>query len=121
MTTTATRPTTITIPARTPAPPAGMRTLAATLTAASEAVIGLPIEDPRWREVGPLLTAFVDAARRADGRSGSPIEPDATVAAVLRLRDLAHLSLQAHRSGQQVTATAETEMRLRSLQVAAIR
>jgi hypothetical protein len=117
-TATATRPTSAT---PWPTVPAGSTTLEAALDTASEAVLPLEMEDPCWEEVGPALTAFVDAARRVDGRPGSPIGPDDAVSPALRLRDLARLAQQAHRSGQQVVATAEVEWRLRSLQVAAIR
>lgn len=116
-TTTTTRPTNTRAPVIAPAP---APTLAAVVAAASAAVAGLGTDDPRWSEIGPLLTACVDAARRADGQPGSPIGPDETVAPVLRLRDLARLAERSHHRGH-TPATAEAVRRLRSLQVTVLR
>lgn len=102
-------------PATAPAP-----TLAEAVAAASASVADLDADDPRWSQVGPILTAFVDAARRAEGLPGSPIRPDEAVAPVLRLRDLARLAERSHRHGHRI-APAGTLRRLRSLQVAVVR
>lgn len=120
-TVTATHPT-ITVAAPPLVTPLSGRTLAMAVAAASDAIAWIPLDDPRWETVGPLLTAFVDAARRAHGLPGSPIRPDETVAPVLRLRDLGRLAqITAASAGTpKVAATTEISELLWSLQVAAL-
>lgn len=116
---------TITRPIAPPKPPPTAPTvdLGTLIAAASDTVSRVAPDDPRWEAVGPPLTAFVDAARRAAGRGGSPIGADEAVPAVLRLRDLARVAQMAatRRAREPVAAVAEAEDRLRSLQVAALR
>lgn len=89
---------------------------------ASEVALALDPGDERWAEVGPLLTAFVDAVRRALGLEGSPILPHEQVPTVLRLRDLARLAGRtAAPGGASVAATPLVRSGLRSLQDAARR
>jgi hypothetical protein len=95
------------------------RSLRSVVADASVVVVEVPSDDPRWELLGPRLTAFVDASRRAAGQPGSPIRAGDIVAPVLRLRDLARLA--------QITVTTpvvsslEAESALRSLQVVALR
>lgn len=109
------------IPSSPPLWPAAS-TVGAAVYSASEVVLGLDPDDARWAEVGPRLTAFVDAARRAMGMEGSPILPDEQVPTVLRLRDLARLAGRtAAPSGMSVAATPLVTSGLRSLHEAARR
>lgn len=55
-------------------------------------VTGLDLDDPAWSQVGPRLTAVVDAVSRAIVGTGSPIAPGEDVAPILRLRDLARVA-----------------------------
>jgi hypothetical protein len=112
--------TTETAPA-VPEAPASGRTLAAAVAAASDVAVLVSLHDPRWDTFGPLLTAFVDAARRTAGRAGSPIGPTEAVSPVLRLRDLARLAQMTAAGPRGAITTAETAARLRSLQLAARR
>ncbi len=98
------------------ATPAG--TLSDAVSAACATVADLHPSDPRWVEVGPRLTAFVDAARRAVEGSGSCIGAGEVVPAVLRLRELSRLSLAVMAS--HAVASAEVAGRLRSLQTATV-
>lgn len=109
-------PTSLTAPPDVPLPRAPVETLVA---AACDVVAEVSLDDPCWNVVGPRLTAFVDAARLAVGRSPSPIRPGEPVATVLRLRDLGRL-VQAT-AGTAAIATPEAAARLRSLQIAALR
>lgn len=122
-TATATHPTIPVTSPPTKAAPVSRRTLESAVAAASDAVARVSLDDPLWDTLGPLLTAFVDGARRAAGRPGSPIGPDETVAPALRLRDLGRLAQTsaAASAPTAVTAPAEVEERLRSLQVATLR
>lgn len=120
-TTTTTRPTGIRIAPTSSGSSLPAEPLAATVAAASDVIAEVALDDPRWDTIGPLLTAFVDAARRAAGGPGSPIDADESIAPVLRLRDLARLAQRAAGLHQAVAATAETTWRLRSLQIAALR
>lgn len=104
------------IPPTPPATPAS--TVADAVAAACLAVADLHPSDPRWREVGPRLTAFVDAARRAVDGSGSCIGAGEAVPAVLRLRELGRLALASTVS--QAIASAEVADHLRSLQTATV-
>lgn len=105
---------------RTTAPPdivMPVTTLASAVAGASEVVLRFEPDDPRWDRVGPALTHFVDAARRAIGEPGSSIGAGETVAVVLRLRDLAGLArTTAGQAGRRRMATTEVEARLRSLE-----
>lgn len=93
--------------------------LAPAVATAARAAAALDLDDPRWEVVGPLLTAFVDAGRRAAGLAGSSIGSEEIVAPVLRLRDLGRLAERTASSlGRTTIATSEVEMRVRSLQVA---
>lgn len=118
---TLTRPTITTtgataMPTTVAAAPPDTPTLAEAVALASIAVLDLGVDDPRWGHVGPALTAFVDAARRAVDGSGSRIGSDEAAMPALRLRDLGRLA--------QMTATThhsqpvEVAQRLRSLQTA---
>lgn len=111
---------------RLPSPPAtpiaGSRessthTLAEAVERASVAAVGLGLDDPRWEQAGPALTAFVDAARRAIDGSGSRIGADETASPVLRVRDLGRLAQMT--AATRRSAPAEVARRLRSLQIAA--
>lgn len=104
-------------PSRAAAPVVG-RTLGSAIATASDAVIGLPLHDPRWTTVGPVLTAFVDAAWRCGGEAGSPVGAHEEVPPVLRLRDLGRLAQRTVASRGHAMATAEVDHHLRSLQVA---
>lgn len=115
---TLTRTPTTTRPPNTAVPPTPASTLADAVAAACAAVADLDPRDPRWVEVGPRLTAFVDAARRAVDGSGSCIGADEVVAAVLRLRELGRLSLAVTPS--HAMASAEVAGHLRSLQTATV-
>lgn len=98
------------------------RPLAIVVAAAFDAIAWMSLDDPRWERVGPLLTAFVDAAGRARGLPGSPIRPGESVAPVVRLRDLGRLvqiTLDAVDT-PKVAAPAEIEDLLWSLRVAAV-
>lgn len=99
-------------------PPMPAGTLADAVAAACATVADLDPRDPRWAEVGPRLTGFVDAARRAVDGSGSCIGADEVVPAVLRLRELGRLSLAVMPS--RTMASAEVAGRLRSLQTATV-
>lgn len=118
--TTATAITTEAAPAIPEAPASG-RTLASAVAAASDVALLVSLHDPRWDTLGPLLTAFVDAARRTAGRAGSPIGAADAVSPVLRLRDLARLAQMTAAGPRGAIPTAETAARLRSLQLAARR
>lgn len=111
-------PTVVAAPPVPPAAPGTGRTLGAAIAAASDAVLGLSLDDPHWALVGPLLTEFVDAARRCAGTTGSSIGPEDRVAPALRLRDLGTLARSTIRSADQLMATPEVEKGVRSLQVA---
>ncbi|MBS3940524.1 MAG: hypothetical protein KG028_06150 [Actinobacteria bacterium] len=91
------------------------------VTAASDAVAGLSLEDPRWETVGARLTAVVDATRLACGLAGSPIGPDEPVAPTMRLRDLGRLAqiIAGGRTPRDLTVPRAIEELLWSLQVAA--
>jgi hypothetical protein len=120
MTSVTTTRTSRTAPAVAAEPPRSGRTLGSVVSAASDAVAGVPLDDRRWDRLGPALTGFVHAARLAAGLAGSPIRPDEPVSAVLRLRDLARLAQCTARSS--AFATADAEAGLRWLQaVAAVR
>lgn len=96
--------------------------LSAAVRDASDVAVSLHPEDPRWAELGPLLTAFVDATRRAMGQGGSPILPAEKVPPILRLRDLAQIAARTEGpSGTSVAATPLVTLGLRSLQDAARR
>lgn len=99
-------------------PQATAGTLADAVAAACATVADLHPHDPRWGEVGPRLTAFVDAARRAVDGSGSCIRADEVVPAVLRLRELGRLSLAV--AASHAPASTEVAGRLRSLQTATV-
>ncbi len=97
-----------------------VHTLGEAVASASEAVAGLALTDPRWEQVGPRLTAVVDAIRRASGLAGSPIGSHETVAPVLRVRDLGRLAQAITPCAVPNVAAAEPiEELLWSLQVAA--
>ena len=97
-------------------------TLGAVVAAACDAVVCIPLADPRWETVGVRLTAVVDAVRCATGFSGSPIGSHETVAPVVRLRDLGGLvQLVTPNAAVAAVAAPETiEELLWSLQVAAM-
>lgn len=107
-----------------PSPPSGGVALSvgAAVRDASDVALALDTGDPRWVELGPLLTVFVDAVRRSVGLEGSPILPHEQVPTVLRLRDLALLAGRtAAPGGASVAATPLVRSGLRSLQEAARR
>lgn len=107
-----------------PSPPSGGVALSvgAAVRDASEVAFAVDTGDPRWAELGPLLTVFVDAVRRSVGLEGSPILPREQVPTVLRLRDLARLAWRtAAPGGMSVAATPLVASGLRSLQEAARR
>lgn len=118
---TLTRPKATPVVARTP-PPRGRdpqpspHTLAEAVALASAAVLELGLDDPRWAQAGPALTAFVDAARRAVDGSGSRIAADEAASPVLRLRDLGRLAQVA--AAARAPRPAEVGQRLQSLQMA---
>lgn len=97
--------------------PSSGPTLGAVVAAASDVAAGIPLGDPRWDVLGPLLTDVVRATRRAAGMPASPIGPNEVVPVVLRLRDLGRLAQRA--AANAVFASPEAEAGLRSLQVAA--
>lgn len=105
--------------ASTSAVAARQNTLGAVVAAACDAVVSIPLDDPRWDTVGVRLTAVVDAVRRANGLPGSPIGSEETVAVVMRLRDLGRLA-QALTPSATDAAPEEIEDLLWSLQVAAV-
>lgn len=94
------------------------RTLAEAVALASATVLEVDLADPRWEQVGPRLTAFVDAARRALDGSGSRIGAGEGAPPVLRLRDLGRLAQIS--AATQATQPAEVTRRLRSLQIATL-
>lgn len=97
-------------------------TLATAMAAAADAVVALPLDDPRWAAVGPRLTAFVAAVRQAIDATGSPIGPSDTVSPVLRMRDLARVAeMTASATGPVAQAPSAAIMeRLRSLEIAVL-
>lgn len=112
--------TTITVPAA-PLSTTDL-TLGAAVTAASDAVSQVPLDDPSWDTLGPRLTAFVDAARRAAGQPGSPIRPDEVVAPALRVRDLGRLAQRTIAAAASARfVPTDVEAHLRFLQAAALR
>lgn len=112
------RPTTARRPAGQGSLPASQGTVGAAVAAACDAVADLDPRDPGWDAVGPLLTGFVDAARRAVDGSDSCIGAAEVVPAVLRLRELGRLAQMT--ATADVSATAEVTDRLRSLQTAVV-
>lgn len=108
-------PTVVAAPTVPPASARAKRTLAHAITAASDAVLGLSLADPRWAVVGPLLTDVVDAVRRGAGLTGSSIGPHDDVSPALRLRDLGQVAVTTIRSADHTVTTPEVEQGVRSL------
>lgn len=115
-----TRATTTAAPAAPVAPASPLestsRSLGDAVALASAAVLGLDLSDPKWQQVGPLLTAFVDAVRRAADGTRSCIGADEVVPPVLRLRELGRLAQRTAASHD--AQPVEVAACLRSLQIA---